>query len=213
MIYDMADTPAYDVVTINGVLTFSDDRDQQFRASNILVRAGELRLGTKTRPYIHKAKITLTDLKNSKTIVYDNFIEAGNKVLANVGVVQMYGLPRVTTMARLTAEAFKGATSISLEVGLDLVAGDRIALLPTSYVRDAGEDAIIQTYDKESGIANLKQGLKFHHWGASGSTRPQYGVDMRAEVLVLSRNIVIAGNDVESWGCTIVTSDTADGGT
>jgi hypothetical protein len=30
---------------------------------------------------------------------------------------------------------------------------------------------------------------------------------MRAEVLLLTRNIVIAGEDIESWGCNIVTSD------
>ena len=30
---------------------------------------------------------------------------------------------------------------------------------------------------------------------------------MRAEVMLLSRNIKIKGNDTDAWGCQIVTSD------
>jgi hypothetical protein len=30
---------------------------------------------------------------------------------------------------------------------------------------------------------------------------------MRSEVVLLSRNIKIIGNDTDSWGCQIVTSD------
>ena len=43
------------------------------------------------------------------------------------------------------------------------------------------------------------------------STGPDYsGVDMRGEVLLLSRSIVIAGNDTGAWGGQIVTSDFFD---
>jgi len=43
--------------------------------------------------------------------------------------------------------------------------------------------------------------LKYHHWGASESTANNYnGADMRGEVILLSRSIVIAGEDIESWG-------------
>lgn len=33
---------------------------------------------------------------------------------------------------------------------------------------------------------------------------------MRGEVILLSRNIIIAGEDIESWGGQIVTSDTME---
>jgi len=33
---------------------------------------------------------------------------------------------------------------------------------------------------------------------------------MRGEVILLSRNVIIQGTDVESWGGQIVTSDTAE---
>ena len=32
-------------------------------------------------------------------------------------------------------------------------------------------------------------------------------MDMRGEVIMLSRNVRIVGNDTEAWGCQVVTSD------
>jgi len=49
--------------------------------------------------------------------------------------------------------------------------------------------------------------LNHYHWGAAESTGAKYNqVDMRAEVMLLSRNIKIVGEDVEAWGGQIVTS-------
>jgi hypothetical protein len=44
--------------------------------------------------------------------VYDNAIEAGNKLIANVNVVKMYGKQRTKKMTRLFREANKGDTEI-----------------------------------------------------------------------------------------------------
>jgi hypothetical protein len=53
--------------------------------------------------------------------------------------------------------------------------------------------------------------LKFYHWGAQKSTGDEFsGVDMRGEVIVLSRNIKIIGQDFEDWGGHIITSDTVE---
>jgi hypothetical protein len=50
--------------------------------------------------------------------------------------------------------------------------------------------------------------LKFYHWGAPESTADKYnGVDMRGEVLSLSRNIKVVGEDIENHGCQILTAD------
>lgn len=142
-------------------------------------------------------------------MVYDNAIEAGNKVIANVGVMKMFGQPRLgSTVTRLNAEVFKDATEIYVDPGLDWVAGDRIALGPTSYAHDRSEDNFVTSYDIETGKAELETAIKYHHWGAAESTAAAYnGVDMRGEVLLLTRSITIAGEDIESWGGQVVTSD------
>jgi hypothetical protein len=99
-------------------------------------------------------------------------------------------------------------TEIYVETGLDLVAGDKIALAPTGLKHDAGENQVVASYDSETGKITLEDHIHYNHYGAAESTAAKYnGVDIRGEVLILSRNIKIAGEDVESWGCQIVTSD------
>jgi hypothetical protein len=88
---------------------------------------------------------------------------------------------------------------------LDLVAGDRLALADNGYSGYASEDVIVTNYNYLSGKVTLKSGLQFYHWGASESTEAKYGVDMRGEVALLTRNIVVAGDDNYSWGGQILT--------
>jgi len=134
-------------------------------------------------------------------MVYENAIEAGNKLIANVGIMKMYGKERTGKLTRLHAEAFKDTTEIIVESGLDWVAGDRIALAPTSFVHDYSEDNVVTAYNNETGVVTLETPLKYHHWGKDISTGEDYnGVDMRGEVILLSRSIIIAGEDIESWG-------------
>lgn len=107
--------------------------------------------------------------------------------------------------------ANKGETQILVGTGLDFVQGDRLALLPTSFIADAWDYTVVSTYDATSGLVTLQTPLNYYHWGASTSTAADYnGVDMRGEVLLLSRNIRIVGEDIESWGCQIVTSDSVE---
>lgn len=205
MIFDLAESPILKQLHINGRLTFKNDTDLHLRAKNIFVRSGELIIGYKDAPFKNKARITLYGLASDKTLVYDNQIDAGNKLLSSVGLISMYGLPRKKIHTRLQAPALKGSKDIVLETGLDLVQGDKIALADTSYSSFAGEGATIDTYDAATGKATLKEVLNFYHWGKSESTVAQFGVDMRAEVPILSRNIIIAGDNTESWGGQILT--------
>jgi hypothetical protein len=105
-------------------------------------------------------------------------------------------------MTRLHQEANKGDTEIYVDKDLDLVEGDRIALAATSYKQEAGEYFTISSYDSVSGKIVLTEEVHYNHWGAPESTSETYnGVDIRGEVLILSRNIQISGEDIESWGC------------
>lgn len=97
------------------------------------------------------AKITLFGERNAETIVYDNAVEAGNKLIANTGKLRAYGKPRANKMSRLTQPALKGATSIFVEAGLDWVPDDRLALMPTSYEMFATDELLVNTYDIVTG--------------------------------------------------------------
>ena len=112
-------------------------------------------------------------------------------------------------MTRLLAPAKKGDTQIIIEPDLDFVNGDRIALLPTSTENMASDDVLIVDYDSTTGQAKIDRvrppseikepGLNWYHWGDPISTGPKYGgIDMRGEVVLLTRNVKIVGEDIES---------------
>ncbi len=89
-----------------------------------------------------------------------------------------------------------------IDSGLDLVPGDRLALLPTSYASDARDDVFVSSYDSSTGSVTLNTSLNYYHFGAAESTASKYsGVDIRGEVLLLTRNVLIEGYDEEAWGC------------
>jgi len=47
----------------------------------------------------------------------------------------------------------------------------------------------------------LEGKVRFYHYGAPESTGDKYnGVDIRGEVLLLSRNVRVVGEDIWSWG-------------
>jgi hypothetical protein len=86
-----------------------------------------------------------------------------------------------------------------------------IALLPTSYDNLAGDDVVVTAYDNQTGRVSFDKPLNFHHWGSNLSTAQDYnGVDMRGEVITLSRNIKIRGTDEEDWGGMIITTDSVE---
>jgi hypothetical protein len=132
---DLGETPIIDTLIINGCLHFKQGKageDIHLRAKKILVR-GELYIGTVDKPFNNVAKITLHGERNEPTIVVqDQTIEAGNKIIANVGRLNMYGKQRSFKMTRLTEPATIGSTSIKIETkNVDLVEGDRIMIAPT----------------------------------------------------------------------------------
>jgi hypothetical protein len=69
----------------------------------------------------------------------------------------------------------------------------------------------IASYDIQTGFITFTDKVKYYHWGDYQSTASAYnGVDMRGEVVLLSRNVRVIGDDTMSWGGHVVTSDTMD---
>jgi hypothetical protein len=106
MIYDLNETQSenitYKHVQINGNLFFKNETDIHFKAKHIYVRYGKLEIGNETNSFHGSVKITLKGEKEFEHMVYDNLIEAGNKIIANTGTVKMFGQPRSGKVTRLT---------------------------------------------------------------------------------------------------------------
>ena len=58
-------TPILNLVTVNGRLTFLDDKQPiELKAKQVYVRAGELLIGTEKKPFEAQAQITLYGERN-----------------------------------------------------------------------------------------------------------------------------------------------------
>ena len=203
---DLAETPIFDTIEINGCLHFKQGKkgeDIGLDVKKILIRGGELYIGTKEKPFDNIATIRLHGDRNEPTIaIEDQGIEAGSKIIANIGRLNLIGKSRSFKMTRLTEPAKIGDKTIKVDKkNVDLKEGDRIAIAPTDVKYDRGETRNVVKYNSGTGEIELDSPLKWYHFGAAKSTAEKYnGVDMRGEVLLLSRNIRVTGTKVDDWG-------------
>lgn len=112
-------------------------------------------------------------------------------------------------MTRLLAPGKRNDNVITVDkTNVDLKEGDRIAIAPTGIEQWAGEERNVKSYNSATGEITLDEPLSNYHFGAAESTADAYnGVDMRGEVLSLSRNIKIIGEELDDWGAQILTAE------
>ncbi len=104
-------------------------------------------------------------------------------------MVKFYGKKR-DRMTRLLANADAGATTITVDSTLDWVVGDELYIAPSTIQMDYSEYKTITAVD--NGVITLDSALAYYHYGKDGATDDLYnGVDIRTEVILLTRNIKI----------------------
>ena len=118
-------------------------------------------------------------------------IDSGNKNFVITGQANLYGAAR-DIRSILLENAYNGNRTIQVEAGLDWVAGDEIALIVSTSSAFSSEHFTIVEYEPFDGIVTLDEDVEFYHFGGLISTAADYsGVDMRSEVLLLTRSITI----------------------
>jgi len=85
---------------------------------------GTLDIGTEAEPHPKKVTIHLHGKRNEDVIALDAAVEGGNKILANLGTIKMYGQKRGFKVTHLLDPVTKGGTKITVDKDLDIVAGD-----------------------------------------------------------------------------------------
>jgi hypothetical protein len=143
--------------------------------------------------------------QETETLKLSGTVDGGNKVLGVTNLVKMYGIPR-TNMLRLLSPVYKGQSQIIVEAGHDWVAGDEIYLAPTAMQSNAHDYMTISAV--LGGRITFTSSLKFYHYGDGDSTASDLnGVDIRGEVILLTRNIKIQGEDNDGWGGQVLATD------
>jgi hypothetical protein len=166
-------------------------------------------VGSSETPFAQDFEIELLGETESETLTLDGLTKAGNKVLVSNNKVEMYGKKRVN-MSRMTASAAAGDKKIKVASTVDWAVGERIFIATSTIQHDHGE------YRNIAAIANgeitLDEALTYYHYGTAESTATAYnGVDVRNEVLLLSRNVRIKGEKKDGWAGHVLVSDLFEG--
>ncbi len=194
--------PALHGLTINGKLSFADNKDLELTTEWIMVH-GELEIGTEAKPHTHQATITLTD-----NVKDEDFGGLGGNDRSDRGIMLMGGTlnlhgDRTNSWTKLSSTANAGATSIQVLNAAGWRVGDEIVLASTDFDPRQAERRNIAAISGNT--ITLDKKLDYMHFG-----KITFDVDERGEVGMLSRNInVQASADAEqsfsagtSWRCS-----------
>jgi hypothetical protein len=217
VLYDMT-SPRLELVIIEGTLIFADEVDLEFNCTYIMIKGwpnanppsmGHLQVGTEDRPHVHKAIITLHGNRRTYEIpVY------GAKVIAvRYGKLDLHGTPALS-WCRLNQTANPGDTEIVLDTQTYWKVGHEIVIAPTNFDHMEGEyRKIVAVHDLGQRVT-LDRPLNNNHTGEWRAPVEGHSLDrMRAEVALLTRNVVVQGDDESydlQYGCQILLHSPAE---
>jgi cell migration-inducing and hyaluronan-binding protein len=177
------DAPGLRSLTIQGKLSFSDERDISLESEWIYVPGGELTVGTRANPYQHNASITLTD-----NVPGEDINTMGDRgIMLMRGTLNLHG-NRDHTWSKLSQTAEAGATSIQVLDAHGWNVGDEIVLASTDYNPRQAERRTITAINGNT--ISFAEPLEYMHFGEI-----TFGVDQRGEVGNLSRNIKVQASE------------------
>ncbi|KAI7798962.1 putative fibrocystin-L [Triplophysa rosa] len=191
-------TPVLKMLLIQGGRLIFDEADIELQAENILITdGGALQIGTEQQPFQHKAIITLHGHLRSKELpVY------GAKTLAvREGVLDLQGIPVPVTWTRLSQTAQSGSSTLTLMDAVTWKAGDEIVIASTGNRHSQRENELrrIASVSHDGRTLNLTEPLTYTHLGVSVNLPDGTAFQARAEVGLLTRNIVIRGSNNQEW--------------
>jgi len=177
-------TPALGGLFVDGLLRFAR-KDLELSSRFIMVH-GALRIGSRKRPFLDRAVITLTGPASDADVM-----GMGTKALGVMGgVLDIHGR-RVRGWTKLAQTARPGDRVLTLTNAPAWRVGDRIALASSDYWDHHDEERTITAVSGKT--IELDRGLEYRHWGEL-QTYDGRVLDERAEVGLLTRNITIRGD-------------------
>src|SRR5262249_48375605 len=124
-----ASTPPLHGLTINGRLSFADNKDLELTTEWVIVH-GELEIGTEAKPHTRKATITLTD--NVKDEDFGGMGGNDRGIMLMGGILNLHG-DRKNTWTKLAKTAAAGSNSIEVLNAAGWRVGDEIVLASTDF--------------------------------------------------------------------------------
>jgi hypothetical protein len=199
------DTPSLGGLVVHGILTVPTASNRNLTAKWIMVHGvgSEFRVGTEATPYTGKATITLTGTDETENVTGTPPLASGTKFLMAMdgGRIELHGSSRSkTAWTKLGSTASPGASSITLSQSVNWTPGDVICIAPTAFNPNEAESVTVTSI--VGNVVHFTPALQFEHWGQTQTIDGKV-VDERAEVGLLTRNIVIRGaadSDASKFG-------------
>ncbi|XP_029369318.1 PKHD1 like 1, tandem duplicate 1 isoform X2 [Echeneis naucrates] len=191
-------TPVLKMLLIQGGTLVFDEADIELQAENILITdGGRLQIGQEGAPFQHKAIITLHgNLRSPELPVY------GTKTLAvREGVLDLHGIPVPVPWTHLAQTATSGSTTLKLMKAVTWRAGDEIVIASTGHRHSQRENEVrrIASVSADGKTLTLTEPLGYEHLGVSVTLPDGTVFQGRAEVGLLTRNIVVRGSQHQEW--------------
>jgi hypothetical protein len=197
-------------LNIDGELIFAR-KDLNLTTRWIMVH-GALRVGSPEAPYRHRALISLTATNQFETIM-----GMGTRgIVVMDGTLELHGVTPESPWVRLEDHAGAGATHLTLSTPAGWDVGERVVVAPTDFY-GVGETELMTITAVDTQGIQLDTPLATSRWGRlqyatttgmsetdAGRVNPPVAptptvLDERAEVALLSRNIVIEAPDDAAW--------------
>ena len=177
-----------------GAAQFNDRRQTELRKQSDLelttewiMLHGELQIGSEANPHTRNATITLTN-----NVPGEDVMAMGDRgIMLMGGTLSLHG-NRKDSWTKLAKTAAAGSNTIEVLNTGDWKKGDEIVVASTDFDPHQAERRTISSISGK--VITLDQKLEYMHYG-----QVTFGVDERAEVGMLSRNIHIqASADAET---------------
>ncbi|MED6281140.1 Fibrocystin-L, partial [Characodon lateralis] len=191
-------TPVLKMLLIQGGTLMFDEADVELQAENILITdGGRLQIGQEGAPFQHKAIITLHGhLRSPELPVY------GAKTLAvREGILDLHGIPVPVPWTHLAETASSGSVTLILMKAVTWKPGDEIVVASTGHRHSQSENEVrtIAAVSANGKTLTLTKPLMYTHLGLSVTLPDGTVFEGRAEVGLLSRNIVVRGSQNLEW--------------
>src|SRR6202171_4412982 len=125
--------PALHGLTINGKLSFADNKDLELSTEWIMLH-GELEIGTEAKPHTRKATITLTDNVKDEDMsgIGGTNDRSDRGIMMMGGTLNLHG-NRTNSWTKLSKTAEAGSNSIEVLNAAEWRVGDEIVLASTDF--------------------------------------------------------------------------------
>jgi len=182
--------PRLGSMVVEGKLEFQRDRDTTLRCGSITVW-GSMEVGTPDAPYEGQAVIEVDGRRSDPSVLLDNSVFVGNKVVAVAGSLVMQGRTVARPWVSLASTASAGSMSVELSESVaDWGAGSEVVLTGTGY--NTSEEEVVTVVSMSNGNRRLQLSAPLRHTHFSGVVSSgAHSVRLASKAGLLTRNVVL----------------------